>query len=100
MTLAKPWHVRIIRNDYHMLLVWRIVHCEYRMIDWLGIAALQRGSRCKLRRFLMNKRTKNYLRLARKYGPWIITTLRFMKLAYDLLSETPNYASRKLQNPL
>lgn len=48
----------------------------------------------------MNKRTKNYLRLARKYGPWIITTLRFMKLAYDLLSETPNYASRKLQNPL
>jgi len=49
---------------------------------------------------LMKKRTKYYLRLARKYGPWIITFVRFAKWVYDLLSEAPNYYGRELSYPI
>lgn len=73
---------------------------EYWIIDWLGIVTMVTRKPVLAKEVLMKNRTKYYLRLARKYGPWIIPLLRFMKLVAELMSETPNYARRKLSYSL
>ena len=41
------------------------------------------------------KHSRYYLRLARKYGPWVITVLRIVYLVSELLSGAASYGGRR-----